>query len=131
MTTTPAINAQSVGTSSAIGDDLLAYKLTPQAATDRFFIEAILVNGAAGYDMAQRPRIWYACHSVSMTASDAPKILKQTARYLEIVPSPFSGKTVARISQLEPLAAGYVYIWLEMPNLVVAQTLTVNIIEGP
>lgn len=131
MTTTAAINAQSVGTSSNVGEDLLAYKLTPQSTTDRFFVEALLTNGAGGYDMAQRPRIWYACHSVSMTAALAPKILKQTARYLEIVPSPFSGKQVARVSQLEPLSAAYVYLWLEMPAVTVAQTLTVNLIEGP
>lgn len=131
MTTTAAINAQSVGTSTGVGEDLLAYKLTPQSTSDRFFVEALLTNGAGGYDMAQRPRIWYACHSVSMTASLAPKILKQTARYLEIVPSPFGSKQVARISQLEPLAAAYVYLWLEMPAVAVAQTLTVNIIEGP
>lgn len=131
MTTTTAVNAQSIGTSTNVGENLFAYKLTPQSTTDRFFIEAILTNGAGGYDVSSKIYIRYACHSVDMTAALAPPILRSGSRFLEVIGSSSAGQVTARTSLLEPLAAAYVYLWVDVPNQTVAQTITVKVIEGP
>lgn len=131
MTTTTAINAQSIGTGSNIGEGLFAYALTPQSTTDRFFVEAIITNGAAGYDVSNKIIVRFACHSVSMTAALAPPILRSGARYMEVIGSSKAGQVTARTSLLEPLSAAYVYVWLDVPNQTTAQTITVKLIEGP
>lgn len=131
MTTTVAINGESIGTGSNIGEGLFAYKLTPQSTSDRFFVEAILTNGAGGYNVSNKLRVIFACHSVSMTAADAVPILKSNARYMEVIASADAGQVIAKTSLLEPLAAAYVYVWVNVPPQATAQTLTVKLIEGP
>ena len=131
MTPTQVITGQSVGTGANKGEDLFAIRLTPQAITDRFFVEAILTNGAGDYDISNRPIIKYACYNASITASTAPAILKRTARYMELLPSKFSSAVVSRTSLLEPLSGPYIYLWVDQPAFVTAATLSVWIHEGP
>ena len=131
MTTTALIASQSIGTGANVGDNLAAAKFTPAAISDRYFVECILTNGATSYDLNNRPRVWYAGYSASITAALAPAILRKAARYVEITPHVNAGLVAKKTSLLEPLDAPYVYVWIESPNLAVAQTLSVNIIEGP
>jgi hypothetical protein len=131
MTSTQVISSQSVGTGANKGEELFAIRLTPNAITDRFFVEAVLTNGATDIDTSDRPQIRYACYNASITAALAPPILRRTARYLEVIPSPNAGLVVSRTSLLEPLSGPYIYLWVDMPAFPVAGTLSVWIHEGP
>lgn len=132
MTVTAAINGQSVGTSTNIGDDKFPQKVTCQSGTDRFFIEATLLNGAGGYDPAQALVVFYTSYSQSVTANAAMiALLRQMARRLDVKPRREAGATQIKVSDLEPLSGPYIYLWTQVPTVSVAQTLTVNVVEGP
>ena len=131
MTITAAISGQSIGTSTNVGPDKFAYKVTAQTISDRFFIEGRITNGVHDYNPTNRTRIWYASSTFSVTAAASVDLLRQTARYLELRESNLSGVARVTVSLCEPLSGGYVYLWAEVPNHVVAQTLDVNVIEGP
>lgn len=131
MTSTQIITAQSIGTSTNKGSDLFAVRLTPQAITDRFFLEVVITNGAAGYDIKQRPIAWYATYNASVTAATAPALLRNTARYLECIPRPEGSGVSSRTSVCEPLSGPYLYVWFEIPAVAVAQTMSAWIHEGP
>lgn len=131
MTTTVAINGQSIGTSTNIGEDKFPQKVTAQTLSDRFFIEGKIVNGADAYDPSNRVVVWYASCSESVTAAASVDLLRNTARRLEVVPSRRSGVSRTKVSDCEPLSGGYIYLWTEVPKLATASTLTVSVIEGP
>jgi len=131
MTSTQVITSQSIGTSTNKGEDLFAIRLTPQSITDRFFVEAVITNGAAGYDIGNRPVVKFACYNASITASGAPAILKRSARYLELLPSINASAVVSRTSVCEPLSGPYIYLWVDCPAFATAATLSVWIHEGP
>ena len=132
MTTTAAISGQSIGTSTNVGTDKFPAKVTCQSGSDRFFIEAILTNGAGGYDKAQEVLVFYASHTVSATADAAiVEKLRGCARQLAVKPREAGSAIQVKISDVEPLSGGYIYLWLEIPTVTVAQTITVNVVEGP
>lgn len=131
MTSTKVIDAQSIGTSTNKGTDLFAIRLTPQSITDRFFVEAVITNGAGSYTLTDRTLLRFACYNASIPASDAPAILKRTARFMEMIPNNAAGAVYSRTSLLEPLSGPYIYLWVDQPTFAVAATLSVWIHEGP
>lgn len=132
MTVTASISGQSIGTSTNIGPDKFPQKVTCQSGTDRFFIEATVTNGAASYDPANAIVIFYSSYSQSATANAALiDKLRKNARRLDVKPRRLAASVVVLASDLEPLSGPYIYLWCEIPTVSVAQTLDVNVVEGP
>ena len=131
MTTTAAISAQSVGTSTNVGEGKFPQKVTTTGYSDRFYIEGKITNGAGSYSPANKVRIWYSSYSASITAAAAVDLLRANARYLDLTPSPDGSIARSQISLCEPLSGLYIYLWVDIPTQTVAQTLDVNVIEGP
>lgn len=131
MTVTASIGSQSIGTGSNVGNDKFAQKVTCASGTTAFLIEAKVTNGASAYDPSLRPMIWYASSSFSVTAAAAVDLLRNAARYLEVIPSPNGSVARIRATELETIRGGYIYIWCDIPTVTVAQTLDVDVVELP
>lgn len=132
MTVTAAISGQSIGTSTNVGADKFPQKVTAQSITDRFFIEVTVLNGASRYDPANAITVFYTSYSQSITADSTMMAkLRQLARRIDVKPRVDGSATQIKVSDLEPLSGPYIYLWCEIPTVTVAQTLTVNVIEGP
>lgn len=136
MTTTVILTGQSIGTGSNAGADLTfataGMKVTKQAATTAFVISAVLTNGAAAYNLAARPVIRYASSPFSVVYTAAPALFRNGgSRYLELVPAIGAGGAVSRSSEIETVNGSYIYIWVDVPTVSVAQTLDLSIVELP
>lgn len=129
-TVTAAINGQSVGTSTNVGNGLFGYKLTKQAASTTFLVSALLVNGAGAVDPRAEIVITYASSPRNLTAAQALAQLR-TVKHLHIKPSPTPGASVEFSTELETMKGDYVYLWADVPAMPVAGTLTVNTVELP
>jgi hypothetical protein len=133
MTITNEIVAQSVGTSTNIGNSKFPIKVTLEATTTAAQIEALLVNGPTGtYDTRQPIILHYAFSSFSHTAAAAVLVLGFQSRFLEIPPKQVAGKSSGNITLLEPApGSAYLYFWLDVPATEVASALSVNVIQYP
>ena len=131
MTTTQVINAQSIGTSTNKGHDLFAIRLTPAAASDRFYVEAVVTNGAGTFNRSSKIAVWVATYNASITASGAPAIMRHTAKMLDVIMESTSAAVTSYTSDLIPLGGPYIYLWLDVPTLPAASTISVWIHEGP
>ena len=135
MTSTAVLSAQSIGTGANKGNDLTfsasAMKVTIQTGTTAFCVAGELTNGSASYDQANRPTIRYATSPFSYAYDAAPPNLRTTARYLEMIPKQSAGGIAARNSDLEVVKGSYIYVWVDVPGVAVAQTLTINVVELP
>lgn len=131
MTTTALISGQSIGTGSNMGTGILPIKLTLQTTTTAFVICGRMTNGAAAYNQREELRIWYTTSSFSITAAQAILQLNKTARYVDLRKSSLNAGVVIQDSSLEPVTGASLYIWCDVPNSTVAQTLDVNAVELP
>lgn len=133
MTTTAIINGVSVGTGSSIGQFLNPVKTTLQAATTTVKLSAQLTLGAAaGANASSRVRIWQAVSPISYsTALLGAQSLFQGAIYTALRLDALATNVIEMPSDLLVTAAGYHYCWIEMPTLVVAATIIVNLQELP
>ena len=131
MTTTTIVTAQSVGTSTNVGEGKFPQKTTAQALTDRFYVEAKVTNGAAAYDKSKRITMFMVASPTSVTAAAAVDLLRQTADRVDLRIDDKQGTQRATISSCIPLSGSYIYVWFDIPNQTVAQTLDVNLVEGP
>lgn len=130
LTITAAINAQSIGTSTNIGNSKFPTKVTLQAATTAFAVEASVTNGAgAAFNPRQKLDVRFAVSSFSLTDTAAPDILGQASNLLQVTPSEKGGEQRINVSELQPTPGGYFYVWLDVPVLPAASTVTVNLIE--
>lgn len=132
MTTQVAINGQSVGTGSNVGDNKFSISpLTIGGTTTAYVVNIKLVNGAAGYDRNQVIRVWHTTTTQTVSATDAPKHLNQTARYVDIRPGQDSAAVQIVDSDLEPVTGANFHCWCTVPKYSVAATLTVTLVELP
>lgn len=131
MTITQMLNGQTIGTGANKGEGLFATKLTLQSTTTAYVFTPRVTNGADSYLPKNEIIIWYTTSSFSITAAQAVKQLKSTARYVSIKPSPDNAGVVIKDSSLEPNTGGYLYCWCDIPTVTTAQTLDVNIVELP
>lgn len=130
MTTTTAINAQSIGTSTNKGEGLFSQKITAQSDTSGYFVSPEITNGATGdYDSKQVVRIWFSSSAYSYTAANAVSSLKQDASYVDVRPGRHAADITANNSFLSVLAGAYIYLWCDIPTVTTAQTLTVKVTE--
>ncbi len=132
MTTTTVTNAQSIGTSTNIGDDKFVTKTAIQTGTTAFVITPRVTNEAnsnAGLVL----RVWYTSSSYSLTASAAlaSAALRQTAHYVDLRLNSDNSGVAINDSCLEPVTGGYIYTWCSIPTLILAATLDVNLTELP
>jgi hypothetical protein len=131
MTTTSIISGQSIGTGADIGEGLYPQKITIAATTTAFVITPRVTNGAAGYNPGNEITVWYSSSSYSVSAAQAVKLVRGTARTVSVKPSPLAAGDVLRDSTLEPVTGSYIYLWCDIPAASVAQSLSVNVVELP
>lgn len=131
MTTTTVISAQSIGTSTNIGNSLFATKVTLGAATSAAIIASRVTNAATGGSLDSRATvdIYYAFSPISVDAADAVNLLKQDARYLRLLTEVAVSADRSRSSQVEVASGQYLYLWCDIPTFAAAATLNVYVTE--
>jgi hypothetical protein len=132
MTITTPISAQSIGTSTNVGNSKFPQKITLESTTTAVQIEGRIVNGAGYYDKREGVTIHYAFSAISVTAAAAVAMLGQSSRFLAL---DFAAERLvdqAKMSLLEPApGTGFLYLWCDVPNTDVAAALSVNVIQYP
>ena len=135
MTTQSLISAQSVGTSTNIGNNKFSINpVTLAAGTTAFVINAQLTTPStttALQDKGQALRVWYTTTIRTVTAANAPFTLGQTARYVDIRPGQVAGLAFSIDSTLEPKTGSLLHCWCDVPAFTVAHTLSVDVVELP
>lgn len=129
-TVTAAINAQSIGTGGNVGNGKFPYKLTKSAGSTVFSVEAKLVTGSGAPVTMSKVIARFCSSSFSQTAAEAVEMLKGT-KELEIKFAEASAGTRLISSELFSFLGDYAYLWVDVPPLTVAATLTVNFVELP
>ncbi len=131
MTTTAIISGQSIGTSTNVGNDKFAAKLTAGTTTTAFVVSAKLTLGA-GPTNPGIVRVRFTSASFNVTAANGPAHLGQTSRYLDLVLSGQPGSSVLiKDGTLETLTGSYIHVWVDAPTLGTAASLDVNVVELP
>lgn len=134
MTTTLVTNAQSIGTSTNIGEDKFVTKTTLQTGTTAFIVCGRVTNGSTGAcgNQGLTLRIWYTTASFTYSANAAGiDALRQTARFVDIPLRNGTSKVALKDSSLEPVTGASVFVWCEVPTLTVAASLDINLVEVP
>lgn len=129
MITTNSISGQSIGTGSNVGADKFPQKVTADTSTMAFIISGRVTNGSGDYPATLYVRIWFTSSSYSITAAQAPTQLNRGARYVDVQLKSFATGVTIRDSTTRVLSGGYIYLWCEVPNMPVAATLDVNVVE--
>lgn len=132
MTTQTAINAQSFGTSTNIGDDKFsANPLTLGAATSAYVVNVKIIGTAP--EPNTEVRVWYTTCFETTTAANAPRQLGATARYIDTKMNQdgTTSFTSKKDSALEPVTGGFFNCWVSAPKLSAAATITVTLVELP
>lgn len=134
-TETVLINAQSIGTSTNVGNNKFSINpVTLQASTTAYYLDCKLANGATAGDMdkGNTTFVRYANTAYTVTAAEAPHTLAQVSRYVKVVPRDGASKEVIAQSSLEPAAGGTdILCWVDAPTFPVAGALTVTLVELP
>mgnify|MGYP003645424862 CR=1 FL=1 len=130
MTTQSAISAQSFGTSTNVGNGKFSISpLTLAAGTSTFVVTVQVTAGAGPVDRQVECRIWYTTTIRTVTSTDAPQKLAQTARYVDIRMPEYSSTIVIKDSTLEPATGTLFHCWVDAPKLQTAATLSVDLVE--
>lgn len=126
------INGVAVGVTN-VGPNQLAVKVTLDSATTAIIVSAILLNGAGNYNPSSKVRIWFMTFPTSMTAANVPARTQRTGnvRYIDLAPRLTPAAEVIVTGEVEPIAGGYAYVWADLPETLVDQTLTVYLTELP
>lgn len=130
MTSQSAISAQSFGTGSNIGNGKFSINpLTVAAGAAAYVVTVQVTSGAGPCDRQDEVRIWYTTTIRTVSATDAPQKLAQTARYVDIRMPEYSSQIVIKDSTLEPVTGTLFHCWVDAPKLQTAATLSVDLIE--
>ena len=134
-TETVLISAQSIGTSTNIGDGKFSISpVTLQTTTTAFYLDVKLANGATAgeIDKNQKVVVYYSITAYTVTSAEAPFTLGQASRYVSLTPRSGPSKEVIMQSSLEPAGAGSdILCWVSAPTFPVAGALTVTLVELP
>ena len=122
MTDTTIINAQSIGGTAAAPTQ--ETKLTLQAATAALSLNVLLATGTGFGSEAGTIELCWASSPHSIAAGAAPLSFENAFDRLEIVP-PTSGREQILSSGIFTANGGYLYVWLNVPALQAARTITV------
>jgi hypothetical protein len=125
---TTVINAASVGTGSNKGERLYAAALTLQSTTNAFSVELEVTNGAIN-NQSKEVIVRYAITSNTYSAAAGAIALHQSSRYVSLKLGANGGDIRSRVSFLEPANGANLHVWLEAPDLTVAATATVKVVE--
>jgi hypothetical protein len=128
---TVALSAQSVGTAANVGNSLFPTKVTLNAATITVALEIKLVNGAiqTKIDQRHRVRVYSAVTAESVTAANAPELLKYSCECTELIPPMDALDTKYKMSKPWKATGGFFCFWVDVPAFPLAGALTVNVIE--
>ncbi len=125
MTTTNPVAGQSIGTSTNVGNSLFPTKVT-LGTTDAAIVLTLRVTNGAGKGVDDERSIvtmWYSFSPISVSAAEAPELLKQNARFVELRLEPLAGKDRARDSEISAVSGQYLYLWFDVPKYNTAATL--------
>lgn len=132
MTTTTVISGQTFGTSTNVGNAKFSIApVTLQASTTAYVVQLKWTAGASIENRGSRIVVWYTTTAATVTAGNAPTQLNQTARYVDLVAPQSAAGVQIRDSSLEPVTGNKFHCWVEAPNLSVAATLDVVLVELP
>lgn len=135
MTTQTAISAQSFGTGSNVGNNKFSIApLTLASGTTAFIVNVQVTNGTGASGNSGQPvdvRVWYTTTVRTVTAGNAPLTLGATARYIDTKIMGGTAAVYSKDSSLEPKTGASFHCWVDAPNLSVAATLDVVLVELP
>lgn len=130
MTTTNIVASQSIGTGGNIGNSLFAYKHTLDAGTSAAVLTLRVTNGTKGpSDARAKNTMWYSFSPISVTASAATELLKQNAKYVDLLCAEGASSDRARDSLIEPVTGQYLYCWFDTCTYEAAATLNAYVTE--
>lgn len=131
MTTTTSLAAQSIGTSTNVGNSLFATKVTLAATTVAVVITARVTNAATAAitDARSQVIVRYALSPVSVAAAAAPALLSQNSRYVKVDGVATVSEDRAVDSEVQPATGQYLYFWCDVPPFNAAATLNVYVTE--
>ena len=122
MTDTTIINAQSIGGTAAAPTQ--ETKLTLQAATAAMSINILLATGTGFGNESSEIELCWATSPHSITAGASPTSFQNAFDSLLLRP-PRSGREQIMSSGIFTANGGYLYVWLNVPGLQAARTITV------
>lgn len=132
MTITTPLSAQSFGTGANVGNGKFPTKVTLEATTTAAQLELVITNGAVKGELRQEVKLHFAFSAIDTTAAAAVTTLRHSSRFLTVPPAEAVSGVAAKISLLEPApGTGFLYFWLDAPNLGTAATISVNLIQYP
>lgn len=123
MTETIIINA----VTPSAGYGVNPTKTTLQTTSTAFSVGVSATNGNSSGNAQSTIRVYIANCPFSITAAQAPSQLKKEAAILEVKPHESPNGTTIENSSLLARKGGYVYVWLEIPN--VTYTITAILAE--
>ena len=127
MTTQTAINAQSFGTSTNVGNDKFSITPLTFGGTTERYVVSVKTVGAAGVLTPRKLRVWFATTPYTVTAAAAPYHFKNP-RYVDVE---VNNGTVIVDSLVEECKGSKFHCWVDAPKLEVAATITVTLVELP
>ena len=126
MTNTTVINAQSIGGTAAAPTQQT--KLTLQASTAALSLNVLLATGSGLGAESSEIEVCWATSPFDITAGAAP-ISFQNAFQRLLVKPPKSGREQIVGTDIFTANGGYLYLWLNVPLLQAARTITVIVNE--
>jgi hypothetical protein len=127
MTTQAAINGQSFGTSTNVGNNKFSITPLTFGGTTERYVVSVKTVGAAGVLTPRYFRVWYATTPYSVDAANAPYHFKNP-RYVDVE---VNNGTVIIDSLVETCKGSKFHCWADAPKLEVAATLSVTLVELP
>ena len=132
MTTQAALSGQSFGTGANIGNNKFSIApLTLAGTTTTYVVNVQVTTGAGPVHADLEVRVWYTTTMRTVTGSDAPVKLGQTARYVDIRIPKHSSTIAIKDSTLEPVTGSKFHCWVDAPTLQTAATLDIDVVELP
>lgn len=131
MTTTTPLSAQSIGTSTNVGNSLFPTKVTLGATTGAVTLTVRVTNGSGQGIVDERSEVQvnYAFSPISVSAAAAPALLKQNSKYVAIKLERLASEDRAKDSELNVATGQYLYFWCDVPAFLNAATLNVYVTE--
>jgi hypothetical protein len=130
MTTTNVVAAQSIGTSTNLGNSVFPTKVTLDAGTSAAVLTLRVTNGTSGpLDSRCDITMWYSFSPVDVSAAAGVELLKQNARYVNLKGADGASADRAKDSLIEPVTGQFLYIWFDVPTFQAAAVMNAYVTE--
>ena len=127
MTITNVYTAEAFGAAPEI--NVSPQKVTPGVTTTALFVNYKLTLGNAQCSRSNSPRLYWACSPFSVAASAARNTFRPQAVYVDMLPSEVSAGQTADSSEIIVNNGGFIYIWVDAPDMGADASLDVKLVE--